>query len=308
MKHLVVVVGPTASGKTAVASALARTWQTPVLTADSRQVFRELTIGTNKPTPEERALAEHRLLDLVAPDEAFTVADFEAAALAEIARVHEAQDIALLAGGTGFYLEAVLQGIAPTPPHDERVRAAVQADLALYGLPYLVQELAAYDPITHARIDRANPRRVTRAIEVIRHTGRPLSSFDRPEVHRPFRAHVFGLAVDRALLHQRIEARTEAMHQAGAWEEVRHLLQRYPPDLQAFASIGYREYIEYAEGLRSLPETLAAITTHTRQFARRQLTWFRGMEDVTWVPHTDPTTTAAFIQTELDRRLAVSGL
>jgi tRNA dimethylallyltransferase len=282
-KWLLCVVGPTAVGKTDVAVALAKHFNTEIIAADSRQIFRDLSVGTNKPTEAERLAAPHAMVDVRNPEETFTVADYEREALACLAQIFEKQDMAICAAGTGFYLQALEVGVGETPPAAPDVRAAVAADMERYGLAKLLDELAATDPECYAEIDQLNPRRVARAVEVIRQTGRPFSSFKAKPVRRPFRILKVGLDRPRAELHRRIEDRTHQMFNEGLIAEVAALLNSgLQPDAQSLQSIGYREVVCFLKGDYTLAECQAAVIRNTKDYARRQLTWFRKDSSTHW--------------------------
>jgi len=278
------LVGPTASGKSAVALALAERLGGEIISVDSMQVYRGLDIGTAKPSPEERARVPHHLVDVVELTEAFDAAKF-----VEQARRAEMEILArgrtpIFCGGTGLYFKAYLEGLGDAPPSD----AAVRRELEAAPLAELLRELLQNDPVTYERIDRQNPRRVVRALEVIRLTGKPFSAqrsaWSRLDPHASPLAPIFGLARSAADLHSRIEARVDEMFARGLVEETRRLLaqglDRNPTAMQA---IGYRQVIEHLRGVRPLAETIELVKTKTRQFAKRQMTWFRRQLTVNWI-------------------------
>lgn len=285
-RYLLCVVGPTAGGKTDVALAVAEHYQTEILAADSRQIFKQMDIGTNKPTPAERARAAHHLIDVRNPTETFTVADYEREAMGVLTGLFAQHQVVVCAAGTGFYLQAVERGIAEVPPTSPEIRDKVAQDLEVLGLNKLLEELAEADPACFAEIDRNNPRRITRALEVIRQTGQPFSAFKNPPpVQRPFQIIKVGLDVDRRTLHQRIEARTERMFAEGLVEEVTGLLNNgLSPDAQALHSIGYREVVNFVMGRTTLAECRQAVARNTKDYARRQQTWFRKDTTTRWMP------------------------
>ncbi|HEY8490183.1 MAG TPA: tRNA (adenosine(37)-N6)-dimethylallyltransferase MiaA [Dehalococcoidia bacterium] len=273
---MVAVVGPTATGKTALAVRLAARFGGEVVNADSRQVYRGMAIGTAQPAEAERAAAPHHLFAVVEPDQPFSLGlylDLAGRTLAEIwARGH----VPFLVGGTGQYVWALLEGWqVPRVPPAPAVRAALEERARREGAAALHRELAAVDPETAARIHPHNVHRVIRALEVYRATGQPPS---RQRARRPpgFRALVLGLTCDRTELYRRIDARVEAMYAAGLVEEVRDLLARgYGRDLPAMRSIGYREAAAYLAGELTLAEAVARTKTETHRLARTQEAWFR---------------------------------
>ena len=283
---LVVVAGATATGKTAVSISLAEALATrgrpaEIVSADSRQVYRGMDIGTAKVTPQERARVPHHCLDLVDPDQPFSVADFAAAAGEALAGIAQRGAVAILAGGTGFYLRAVARGLAVDElPWDGEVRAAVEATLAAEGLPALVGELRRLAPGRATAVDLRNPRRVVRAVEIARLRGdAPLPEprgYGQPVLW-------LGLSVEAPVLRERIHARAAAQFQAGLVDETRALLARYSPALPSFSGIGYAEALGVIEGRFSPEEAIAEDARRNVLFARRQATWFRREPDVRWL-------------------------
>jgi len=286
---LVVLAGATATGKTAlslgVAEALAaRGIGAEIISADSRQVYRGMDIGTAKVTAQERARVRHHCLDLVDPDQPFSVADFVAAAGEAFAGIAERGAVAILAGGTGFYLRAVARGIVVDElPWDVEVRAAVEATLAADGLPALVAELRSLAPSRAAEVDLRNPRRVVRALEIARIRGdAPLPKprgYGRPVLW-------LGLAVESPVLRDRIHARARAQFEAGLVDETRALIARYDATLPSFSGIGYAEALGIIQGRLSPEQAIAEDARRNVQLARRQATWFRREPDVQWLDAT----------------------
>ncbi|MGA4577767.1 tRNA (adenosine(37)-N6)-dimethylallyltransferase MiaA [Limisphaera sp. VF-2] len=302
---VVVLAGCTASGKSEVALELAERLDGEIVSVDSMQVYRGMDIGTAKPSPEERARVPHHLLDVVDPRESFDVARFVELAREVLADLARRGKPAILCGGTGLYFKALAQGLGEAPAPDPRLRAELEAT----PLADLLRELALRDPATYARIDRRNPRRVIRAVEVIRLTGQPFSdqrarwSLDAWPAH--WQGRMFGLQRTPEDLRQRIEARVDRMFQAGLVEETRRLLdQGVSPRSTALQALGYRQVLEYLEGRRSLAETVALVKLRTRQFAKRQRTWFRGQMPLRWInvpASATPSEIADRILTELRR-------
>ena len=271
----VFLAGPTAVGKSAVALALAELLGGEIISVDSMQVYRGLDIGTAKPSPAERARVPHHLLDVAELTESFDAAKFLRLAGAAVRDIQGRGRAPVFCGGTGLYFRAWLEGLGEAPPADPQVRAELEA----MPLAELLAELERRDPETFARIDRQNPRRVVRALEVIRLTGRPFSTQRarwNAEPGARKAGKVFVLDRDPADLRARIEARVEAMFATGLVDETRRLLadglERNPTAMQA---IGYRQVAEHLRGERGLAETVALVKTRTWQFARRQGTWFR---------------------------------
>ena len=279
------LVGPTAVGKTALSLTVAAALDTEIISVDSRQVYRGMDIGTAKPTAAERACIRHHLLDVVAPDEEYSVALYQRQAHAIIARLHANGKLPLLVGGTGLYFRAVCDGLVlpPVPPQPE-LRSEWEARVAAGDLAGLVAELRRLDPVGAERLDLANPRRVIRALEVTRVSGRPFSAWQRSQPP-PFHTVWLGLERPRAELYARINARVPEQIEAGLVEEVRGLVEQgYSYDLPAMQSIGYREIGRYLQRQLTLDDAIASQQQATRRYARRQLTWFRRDERITWLP------------------------
>lgn len=265
-------MGPTAVGKTALAVRLCRATDGEVVSADSRQVYRRMDIGTAKPTPQERALVPHHLVDVVEPDRTLTLAEYQERAYEAIEDILSRGKLPYLVGGTGLYVRAVLEGLQiPAVPPDPAFRAA----LAERQPQELHQELARLDPAAAARIHPRNVRRVIRALEVVRASGRPFSA-QRRRRQPPYRKLVLGLALERPALYRRIDERVERMLSAGLVEEVRGLLEAgYGPQLPSMSALGYRQMVTYLEGRMSLEEAVQALRRDTRRFVRQQSGWFR---------------------------------
>ncbi len=287
---VVAIVGPTASGKTALAIALsaalqqARGIQSEAISADSRQVYRRMDIATAKPTPEERAALPHYLLDVVDPDESYTLAQYQAGAIDALRGIFARGHLPLLVGGTGLYVRAVVDGLAiPEVAPQPELRAALEAELASAGLDPLVRRLAELDPAGVAHIDTANPRRVLRALEVSIVTGRPFSE-QRGARPTPYRTRLIGLNMDRAALYARADRRIDAMLAAGLLEETRALVAAgYDWTLPSMSSLGYREIGAYLRGEVTLAQAIERFKLDTHAYIRRQLTWFRPDTRITWL-------------------------
>lgn len=272
----VILSGPTASGKSEVALLLAEHCGGEIVSADSMQVYRGLDIGTAKPTPEERARAPHHLIDVVDPDDPFDVAQYLRLATTVLREIDQRGAIPIVCGGTTFYLKALLKGIGAAPPSDH----AVRSELERTPLPDLLAELERADPWTFQIIDRQNPRRVVRAVEVVRLTGRPFSEQKATwaeNIHAGAHPRGFVLRRSPGDLRDRIDARVDRMFGRGLVEETRELLRRgLDRNPTARQAIGYRQVIEHLEGKRTPEETIRLIKSRTWQLARRQMTWFRN--------------------------------
>jgi tRNA dimethylallyltransferase len=275
---LVAIVGPTAVGKSELAVQLAERIGGEIVSADSRQVYRYLDIGTAKPGAEQRARVPHHLIDVVDPDEVLSLAQYQAAAYAAIDDIFARGRQPLLVGGTGLYVKAVIDGLLiPGVPPDPELRAELEARSAREGKHALYAELQQVDPDAAARIDPRNVRRTIRALEVYRLSGERFSRLGRSQPP-PYRTITFGLAQPRSELYARIDARIDAMIAAGLVEETRWLAQRYDWSLPSMSGLGYRQIGVYLQGACSLAEAIAAIRRDTRRFVRHQANWFRAAE------------------------------
>jgi tRNA dimethylallyltransferase len=278
------LAGPTAVGKSAIALLLAEKLGGEIVSVDSMHVYRGMDIGTAKPSPADRGRVPHHLVDVVDVTEPFDAAQFVQLARRAVADIQSRGRLPILCGGTGLYFKAFLEGLGQTPPADAALRAVLEAT----PLPELLRELAERDPATYERIDRYNPRRVIRAVEVIRLTGKPFSAQravwePSPLAPRPSPLHI-GFTRSATDLHQRIAARVDAMFRQGWVAETEQLLSRgLAQNKTAMQALGYRQIVEHLRGERSLAETIELVKLRTRQFAKRQMTWFRRQLQLTWI-------------------------
>ena len=286
---LIVLLGPTAVGKTALSLDLCQAFAGEIISADSRQIYRGMDIGTAKATPAEQARAPHHLIDIRDPDETLTLAEYQALAYAAIDAIHARGHVPFLVGGTALYIRAVVRGLRiPNVPPNPALRAELEEFLAAQGREALYARLAALDPATAAVIDAQNPRRVLRALEIFLATGRSkveLEGEDPP----PYRTLMLGLRRPRAALHARVDARVEAMVREGLIDETRRLLATYDPALPALTSLGYKEIGAYLRGEMDLPTAVAQIKIETHRYVRHQSTWFRKMPEILWFDPDDAT-------------------
>jgi tRNA dimethylallyltransferase len=276
------LAGPTASGKTAAALAIAREHDAEIISVDSALVYRSMDIGTAKPLPSERALIPHHLIDIRDPSQAYSAAEFAADAARLVREINARGRLALLVGGTMLYFKALFEGLDAMPPAQPEVRAAIGAEAAVNGWPALHAELAQGDPVTAARLAPNETQRIQRALEVLRTTGRPLSTFHgrKQGGHGPMP--LFSLEpAERSWLHERIAQRFDAMLAAGLVDEVRTLRGRgdLSADLPSMRCVGYRQAWEALDGLWPIEELRGKGIFATRQLAKRQLTWLRGMPE-----------------------------
>lgn len=306
----IALMGPTASGKTAAAIALAKAYDGEIVSVDSALVYRGLDIGAAKPDAAEQDGIRHHLLDLRDPWQTYSAAEFSADATAAVRDIVARGRLPILAGGTGLYFRASLQGLSPMPEADPAMRAAIAAEAEVCGWPALHLQLAAIDPIAAARIHATDPQRIQRALEVYRLTGKPISYWQGlPGIARlPARVLKLVLApADRAVLHQRIERRFDLMLERGFLDEVRALRAlpqmaavSAPLDLPAVRAVGYRQAWQFLDGQGSAGEFRDKGVFATRQLAKRQLTWLRGELDARWF---DPVRDMSGVQNAVSRFL-----
>ncbi len=285
--RLLIVVGPTAAGKSSLALRLAEHVGGEIVSADSQQVYRGMDLGTGKATAAERARVPHHLLDILDPSEVMTAQHFVTAADAAIAAIAARGRQVIVAGGTMLYIRALLLGLFGGPPADPALRARLAADAAAPGA--LWERLARVDPELAAKVNRNDLVRIIRALEVFELTGVPMSEHQRRHDHRTchprYPARLVGLAPEPAVLEARIEARVDAMLAAGLVGEVERLRAAgYGPALKSQQAIGYAELHRYLDGVHTLSEAVALVKRNSRRYARRQRSWYRGDERVQWWP------------------------
>ena len=280
----VLIAGPTAVGKSEIALCLAEQLGGEIISADSMQVYRGLDLGTAKPSPADRARVPHHLIDICDLTESFDAAQFARLAHRAVAEIRSRGRVPILCGGTGLYFRAFLEGLGEAPSADAKLRA----ELAATPLAMLLAELRERDPAVYEKIDKKNPRRVIRAVEVIRLTGKPFSE-QRAEwtsesgIRNP-ESRFFCLTRSSSDLHARISARVDGMFTHGLVDETRELLRHgLEQNKTAMQAIGYRQVVEHLRGGRSLAETIELVKIRTRQFAKRQLTWFRARKNPEWI-------------------------
>jgi tRNA dimethylallyltransferase len=290
------LTGPTASGKTSVALELAKLLDAEIISLDSMAIYRGMNIGTAKPTAAERGQVAHHLIDIADPCESYSLNQYLDAAHAKIAEIRARGHEVLFVGGTPLYLKSLLRGIFQGPAADWEFRRQVSAELETVGVGALHARLAQVDPLSAAKLSPNDVRRIIRALEVQKITGQPISHLQEQfEIaHRADECRVFVLDWPRPQLHARIDARVERMFAAGLAEEVSRLLVRYGElGRTASQAVGYAEAIELVAGRVALAETIERTKTRTRQFAKRQMTWFRSMAECRWVPVDEPLDPAA---------------
>lgn len=273
-KYLIVVGGPTASGKTALAIRLAQHFGTEILSADSRQFFREMNIGTAKASEQELQTVPHHFINSLSIEQDYSVGDYERDALALLAKLYQKHQVVILAGGSSLYIKALCEGLDEFPEVPAEVRDAVEALYLQKGIEALQAELAQVDPLYFEQVDRANPQRLIRAIAVYRASGQPFSSFRTQAAEPRFFTPIYiWLETPREVLYERINQRVDLMLAAGLEAEARKL---YPQrQLNALQTVGYQEFFDYFDGTISYVEAVELIKRNSRRYAKRQGTWMR---------------------------------
>ena len=294
MKHLITIVGPTAIGKTAMSIALAKEYNCPILSCDSRQFFKEMTIGTAVPNTTELAAAEHYFIQNKSIFDTYTVGDYEKEALATLDQLFLTHDYVVLVGGSGLYVNAVLKGFDNFPEIDPKIRATVNEKYEQEGLGYLQEQLALLDPDYYKTISTdnpqtlQNPQRMMRFVEVCLGANKPYSSFlNQEKINRSFTPILIGLEAERVLMYNRINLRVDLMLKEGLLAEAEKLIPY--KNLNALQTVGYRELFDYFEGKTTLDFAIEEIKKNTRRFSKRQLTWFKRENTTKWFDYlTDP--------------------
>lgn len=293
MKHLITIVGPTAIGKTALSIALAQHFKCEIISCDSRQFFKEMTIGTAVPNQEELQAATHHFIQNKSIFENYTVGDYEKEALLKLEELFQDNDFAILIGGSGLYVDAILKGFDEFPEINPEVRAEVNSNYEKLGIEYLQEQLQHLDPSYYQKINEENPQtlqnpqRMMRFVEVCIGTQKPYSSFlNQKKNNRNFTPILIGLDAERQIIYNRINQRVDIMMNEGLLEEAKAL---YPNKaLNALQTVGYRELFSYFDGDFTLPFAIEEIKKNTRRFSKRQLTWFKRNEATKWFDYATP--------------------
>ncbi|HVO28938.1 MAG TPA: tRNA (adenosine(37)-N6)-dimethylallyltransferase MiaA [Candidatus Paceibacterota bacterium] len=279
----IAIVGPTASGKTSLGIALAQEFNGEIISADSRQIYRGMDIGTAKATPGEQALVPHHLIDIRDLDENYTVADFKREATAAIEDVLARRKLPVLVGGTGLYVKALVENLdIPKIEADPALRQQIEREIAEKGLDAVFKKLVALDPEAAYVVDPKNPRRVVRALEVATLTGRPFTA-QRKKQAPLYDFLIIGLDPPPDILRERIDRRIDRMMKDGLVDEVSGLVKKFGKNQTAFDAIGYREIIGHLDGKTTLGDAVAAMKLNTWHFAKRQMTWFRKDKNIRWI-------------------------
>jgi tRNA dimethylallyltransferase len=287
INHLISIVGPTAIGKTALSIKLAQAFDTEILSADSRQFFRELSIGTAAPSKKELAAATHHFIHHKSIEEDYSVGDFEKEALAKTEELFKKHKLIILVGGSGLYVKSLLEGLDDFPEVDPEIRKELNEKFEELGLEPLKSQLQSLDPVYFEKMDSDNPHRVIRALEICLGTEKSFSSFlDQPKIKRPFKNISIGLMAPREEIYERINRRVDIMMDEGLLEEVESLYSKRK--LNALNTVGYKELFAFLEGGVLLEQAVEEIKKNTRRFAKRQLTWFRKDKNIHWFDYKTP--------------------
>ncbi|RXG15503.1 tRNA dimethylallyltransferase [Leeuwenhoekiella aestuarii] len=286
-KTLIAVVGPTAIGKTVLGIKLAKQFNTEIISADSRQFFKEMKIGTAVPNNEELAAAKHHFIQHISIEKEYNVGLFEKEAISKLDDLFKVHDVVIMVGGSGLYVDAVLNGLDRFPDVNSQIREDLILQVENNGIESLQNLLKDLDPIHYNKIDLDNKQRLIRALEICIGTGNPYSSYlAKNTVKRNFNFIKIGLTAERQLIYDRINLRVDLMMQNGLLEEVRYL--QHKKHLNALQTVGYRELFSYFDGVYDLKTAIEEIKKNTRRFAKRQLTWYRKDESIIWFDHEIP--------------------
>lgn len=287
-KTLYVLMGPTAVGKTALALALAKQLKTEIISADSRQIYRDMQLGTAKPSEEELAEVRHHFVNSHSIEEEYNAGQYERDVEEKLNQLFEHYHSLVLVGGSGLYIKAALEGFDNIPEVPEEVREHLEAQYEEKGLTWLQQELEAHDPDLFEGIDQQNPHRLIRALEVKLHTGQSIQSFRGiKKKEHSFRIVKIGLELDREVLYQRIDSRMETMIEKGLFEEAKSLFPKR--ELNALQTVGYQEIFDFLEGKYDREEAIRLLKRNSRRYAKRQLTWFKRDAEITWLDASEDT-------------------
>ncbi len=287
MNYLITIIGPTAIGKTSLSIALAQHFDCEIVSCDSRQFFKEMRIGTAVPSEEELALATHHFIQNKSIFEKFTVGDFEKEAIAKLDELFLKNNIQIMVGGSGLYMDAIIKGFDDFPDIDNSIREKINTDFKQLGIDYLKNKLKGLDAGYYQQLKLENPQtlqnpqRMKRFVEVCLGTGKPYSSFlNQKKNQRSFTPIIIGLEADREIIYDRINQRVDSMIKEGLVKETEGLFPN--KELNALQTVGYRELFDYFEGKSSLEYAIEEIKKNTRRFSKRQLTWFKRAENVKW--------------------------
>jgi len=310
-KPVLVILGPTASGKSALAMNIAGYLDAEIISADSRQIYRELTIGTAKPSEVDLRMVRHHFINEKTTGEPFTAGDFAEAANARILDIHNRKKYAIVAGGSTLYLEGLIKGFGDLPPGDQEIRSRLTAELALTGGEKLFERLRKLDPIQAATLDPTKTRRLIRSLEIMEITGKTVTSLQEYRRTPAFDYRIVGLSMPRPILYERINTRVDRMITSGLVEEAEYLYKNYYSLLRternsALKTVGYQELFDFFENKTDFDRAVTLIKQHTRNYAKRQLTFFKNRLNVTWVDAFEEHATPDLLRAACCRELAAS--
>lgn len=295
-KYLISILGPTAIGKTALSVEIARHFKTEIISADSRQFFKEMNIGTAVPEPEELAAATHHFIQHISVEEDYSVGDFERDAIQKTEELFKKHNKLVMVGGSGLYVKAVTEGLDDFPEVNPEIRQKLNAHLEKDGIEWLQKKLNELDPEYYNKADVQNPHRLIRALQICIGTGKTFSSFlNKNKTERAFKTLKIGLTADREIIYDRINRRVDLMIKNGLLDEARELYGKR--DLNALNTVGYKELFKYFDGEWTQETAISEIKKNTRRFAKRQLTWFRKDKEINWFDYkTDPEEIIEFLE------------
>ena len=287
-KSIITIVGPTGIGKTDLSIFLAKSLKSEIISADSRQFYKEIPIGTAAPSKNELNNIQHHFIHNKSIKENYSVGEFEMEALSKIRTLHERYNTLIVVGGSGLYINSIIYGLDNFPKIDSKVRANLNKDLKDNGIEFLQNELKNNDALSYSKIDIKNPHRLIRALEIFRGTGSTYSSFinNSKKQKREFKIINIGLTADRKIIYERINKRVDYMIENGLIKEAQMVYKH--KDLNALKTVGYKELFEYLSGKCTLDKAIDEIKKNTRRFAKRQITWFKKQENTTWFDYKEP--------------------
>ncbi|QYA27096.1 tRNA (adenosine(37)-N6)-dimethylallyltransferase MiaA [Gramella sp. MT6] len=300
INYLINIIGPTAIGKTSLSIEVAKHFNTEIISADSRQFFKEMKIGTAVPEKEELEAAPHHFIQHISVEDNYSVGDFEREAIEKLEKLFQSYDLVVMVGGSGLYIKAVTEGLDEFPEVDPQIRKNLNKHLEKDGIDWLQQKLFVLDPDYYKTADVQNPHRLIRALEICIETGKPFSSFlEKEKQERDFKTISIGLTAERELIYDRINKRVDLMIENGLVEDARSL---YPKrDFNALNTVGYKELFQYFDGETDLETAISEIKKNTRRFAKRQLTWFRKDENIKWFEYNeDPEVIFSYIEERIN--------
>ena len=297
-EKVIVLIGPTAVGKTKTSIELAKRFDGEIISGDSMQIYRKMDIGTAKITNDEMEGVPHHLIDIKNPEESFSVAEFQQLVRKKISEIHSRGKVPLIVGGTGLYIQSVLYDYQFTEtPGDEKYRTELEAELEKFGSEWLHHKLAEVDPSSAGNIHPNNTRRVIRALEIFHCTGKTMSEYQENQTHElQYDVALIGLTMDRELLYKRINYRVDLMMNQGLLDEVKGLFDEGVKDVQSVQAIGYKELYDYFDGTISLVQAIENLKQNSRRYAKRQLTWFRNKMEVAWFDMSEESKHAKIIE------------